>query len=108
MPLVPGHEIVGHVTAVGKNVKRFKVGDIGGVGYIIDSCGECDNCLHGTTFAYGSPDIVSGVCTYGGYSHKVTVKEHFVVNIPDGMDLSRVAPIMCAGITTFSPMHTGH
>lgn len=79
---------------------------------MVDSCGECvnckadreQNCLKGTTFTYGSPDKISGGITQGGYSTGIVVKEHFAVSIPNGMDLSRVAPIMCAGITTFSPM----
>ncbi len=111
-PCVPGHEIVGRVVAIGSQVTRFKVGDIGGVGCMVNSCGECancladreQNCLNGTTFTYGSEDKISGGYTFGGYSKQVVVREHFVVNVPTSMDISRVAPIMCAGITTFSPM----
>ncbi|MCA9614588.1 MAG: NAD(P)-dependent alcohol dehydrogenase, partial [Myxococcales bacterium] len=111
-PLVPGHEIVGRVTAVGSDVTRFRVGDSVGVGCMVDSCGECENCradreqncLRGTTFTYGSLDRVTGGLTQGGYSKSVVVQENFVVGLPEGMDLSRAAPILCAGITTFSPM----
>lgn len=111
-PIVPGHEIVGRVVAVGEKVKNHKVGDNVGVGCMVDSCGTCvnckadreQNCLNGTSFTYGSADKISGGITQGGYSTGIVVKDHFVVKIPDGMDLSRVAPIMCAGITTFSPM----
>lgn len=111
-PVAPGHEIVGQVTAIGKAVKKHKVGDYVGVGCMVDSCGECENCkadreqncLKGTSFTYGSPDKVSGGITQGGYSTAVVVQENFVLKIPKGMDISRAAPILCAGITTFSPM----
>lgn len=111
-PCVPGHEIVGRVLAVGSAVTKFRVGDIGGVGCMVDSCGTCDNCLadreqiclNGTTFTYGSPDKVSGGHTYGGYSDRMVVAEKFVIRIPPGMDLASTPPIMCAGITTFSPI----
>jgi uncharacterized zinc-type alcohol dehydrogenase-like protein len=109
---VPGHEIVGRVIAVGSAVTKFKIGDIGGVGCMVDSCGVCENCLadreqiclNGTTFTYGSPDKVSGGHTFGGYSDKMVVTEKFVIRIPPGMDLVSTAPILCAGITTFSPI----
>lgn len=111
-PVVPGHEIIGRVRAVGDQVTKFRVDDIGGVGCMVDSCGTCENCLNdreqnclnGTTFTYNSPDQVSGGFTYGGYSDKMVVKEHFVVRIPPGVNLPAMAPLLCAGITTFSPM----
>jgi uncharacterized zinc-type alcohol dehydrogenase-like protein len=111
-PNVPGHEIVGRVLAVGSAVTKFKVGDIGGVGCMVDSCRTCENCqadreqncLKGATFTYNSPDSVSGGQTYGGYSDKMVVAEHFVIRIPPGADLAATAPLLCAGITTFSPM----
>lgn len=112
LPCVPGHEIVGRVIAVGGAVTKFRVGDIGGVGCMVDSCGECENCLadreqictNGTTFTYNAPDKVSGGHTFGGYSDKIVVTEKFVIRIPPGMDLVSTAPILCAGITTFSPI----
>lgn len=111
-PVVPGHEIIGRVRAIGNRVTKFRVDDIGGVGCMIDSCRTCENCLsdreqnchNGTTFTYNSPDKVSGGLTYGGYSDKMVVKEHFVVRIPPGVDLPAMAPLLCAGVTTFSPM----
>lgn len=109
---VPGHEIIGRVQAVGSAVTKFKVGDIGGVGCMVDSCLTCENCqadreqncLKGATFTYNSPDAVSGGHTFGGYSDKMVVAEHFVIRIPPGIDLAATAPLLCAGITTFSPM----
>jgi uncharacterized zinc-type alcohol dehydrogenase-like protein len=111
-PSVPGHEVVGRVVAVGEEVTKFKVGDIGGVGCIMDSCRECENCLadreqnctQGATLTYNSPDTESGGFTLGGYSATMVITEHFVIGIPAGADLAAMAPLLCAGVTTFSPM----
>ena len=111
-PCVPGYEIIGRVQAVGSAVTKFKVGDIGSVGCMVDSCGTCENCLadreqnclNGTTFPYHSTDRVTGGHTFGGYFDKVVVSERFVIRIPPGADLAATAPLLCAGITTFSPM----
>jgi len=112
-PLVPGHEMVGRVVGVGPEVIKFREGDIAGVGTMVDSCGECancladreQNCLNGTTFTYNSPDKISDGVTYGGYSKKIVVKEDFALRIPPGVDLPGFAPLLCAGITTFSPIN---
>ncbi len=98
--------------AVGRNVTKFKIGDIGGVGCMVNSCGTCENCLadreqnclNGTTFTYDAPDKVSGGHTFGGYSDAIVVTEKFVIRIPPGVDLAAYAPLLCAGVTTFSPM----
>ncbi len=111
-PCVPGHEIVGRVQAIGSKVTKFKVGEIAGVGCMVDSCGTCENCLADreqvclkrTTFTYDSRDDVSGGHTYGGYSDKIVVTERFAIRIPPGMDLVSAPPILCAGVTTFSPI----
>ena len=113
-PLVPGHEIVGRVLEVGPEVTQYKVGDQVGVGCMVDSCQACDqcdhgeeqHCRHGMTPTYGSPDRISGEITQGGYSKHIVVREEFVLRIPEALDLSRAAPILCAGITTFSPLRT--
>ncbi len=113
-PLVPGHEIVGRVIEVGTAVTRFSEGDRVGVGCMVDSCQECDQChnheeqycRHGMTPTYGAPDRSSGEITQGGYSKHIVVREEFVLRIPDALDMSRAAPILCAGITTFSPLRT--
>jgi uncharacterized zinc-type alcohol dehydrogenase-like protein len=110
-PLAPGHEIVGIVTEVGSEVTKHKVGDRVGVGCMVNSCGECANCrageeqycLQGPTFTYGSVDR-DGSITQGGYTTHVVVTENFVVNVPDGLDLDVAAPLLCAGITTYSPL----
>jgi uncharacterized zinc-type alcohol dehydrogenase-like protein len=109
---VPGHEIIGRVRAVAKAVTKFKVGDIGGVGCMVDSCRTCENCqsdreqncTRPATYTYNSPDRVRGGHTYGGYSEAMVVAEHFVIRIPPGMDLAATATLLCAGVTTFSPM----
>lgn len=113
-PLIPGHEIVGQVMSVGSDVKNYKVGDKVAVGCMVDSCQDCDQCdhdeeqfcRHGMTPTYGAPDRIDGTITQGGYSKHIVVREEFVLRIPEGMDLSRAAPILCAGITTYSPLRT--
>ncbi|WP_405279378.1 NAD(P)-dependent alcohol dehydrogenase [Cobetia sp. Ld8] len=111
-PLVPGHEIVGRVTQVGNDVSQYKVGDMVGVGCMVDSCRECSACqkgleqycLDGMTMTYGSPDRHDGSLTQGGYSDKIVVSERFVVSIPDKLDPAVAAPLLCAGVTTYSPL----
>lgn len=111
-PAVPGHEIVGRVTGVGSEVTKLKVGDLAGVGCLVDSCHTCDSCkkdleqycLTGFIGTYNSPDKHLGGMTYGGYSEKVVVDEHFVLKVPTNLDLAAVAPLLCAGITTWSPL----
>jgi uncharacterized zinc-type alcohol dehydrogenase-like protein len=111
-PAVPGHEIVGKITKIGSQVTKLKVGDIGAVGCLVDSCRECESCRHdleqyclnGMTGTYNSPDKHLGTQTYGGYSEKIVVDEHFVLKVPSNLDLSAVAPLLCAGITTWSPL----
>ena len=110
-PFVPGHEIAGVVTQVGSEVTKFSVGDRVGVGCMVDSCGECVNChngeeqycLNGHTGTYGSIDKY-GQYTQGGYSSHIVVTEGFVVRIPDNIELDLAAPLLCAGITTYSPL----
>ncbi|GAB3482336.1 NAD(P)-dependent alcohol dehydrogenase [Amycolatopsis cihanbeyliensis] len=110
-PMVPGHEIAGVVAAVGSAVARYEVGDRVGVGCMVDSCGECERCRAGTEqfCAKGAVMTYNGVGydgenTYGGYSRRVVVKESFVCRIPDGIGLDVAAPLLCAGITTYSPL----
>jgi len=110
-PVVPGHEIVGRVTAVGDAVAGFKVGDLAGVGCLVDSCGTCPDCRDGLeqycpgfTLTYNSPDPHTGTLTYGGYSNRIVVDEHFVLRVSEKLDLPAVAPLLCAGITTYSPL----
>jgi len=113
-PLVPGHEIVGRVIDTGSAVSAYKIGDQVGVGCMVDSCQQCDQChqgeeqycREGMTGTYGSPDRISGEITQGGYSKHIVVREEFVLRIPQALDMSRAAPILCAGITTFSPLKT--
>lgn len=111
-PIVPGHEIVGRVTKVGDHVKGFKVGDLAGVGCLVDSCRECEHCKNdleqfcdeGNIQTFNSPDKHLGGQTYGGYSQSIVVDESFVLHISDKLELSAVAPLLCAGITTYSPL----
>lgn len=111
-PIVPGHEIVGRVTSVGNDVTRFKAGDVVGVGCMVDSCRTCSACqddveqycLNGFTMTYGSDDRQDGTMTQGGYAESIVVSEHFVLTMPEGIDLPSAAPILCAGITTYSPL----
>jgi len=111
-PSVPGHEIVGTVTAVGKDVRGFKVGETVGVGCMVDSCGHCDPCKageenyceNGFTGTYNGPAQEDHGNTYGGYSTRIVVDEKFVLHIRHDKDLAAVAPLLCAGITTYSPL----
>jgi uncharacterized zinc-type alcohol dehydrogenase-like protein len=111
-PMVPGHEIVGRVTAAGSAVKKFKVGQIAAIGVIVDSCRHCPPCKRGeeqyceggVTLTYASPDRVDGSITMGGYSNNYVVDERFAHTVPANLDLAGVAPLLCAGITTYSPL----
>ncbi|GAB3900340.1 NAD(P)-dependent alcohol dehydrogenase [Spirosoma agri] len=115
-PCVPGHEVVGRITQTGSNVTKFKVGDVVGVGCMIDSCGQCNSCTGGdeqycegpvswtaTYNGYMKPNG-NGYNTFGGYSTNIVVKESFILNIPDSLDIKAAAPILCAGVTTYSPL----
>ena len=110
-PCVPGHEIVGRVTMVGSAVTKFKPGDLAAVGCLVDSDGSCISCQSGLeqfcpkmTLTYNSPDPHLGGVTFGGYSDSIVVKEHFVLAVPKNLNLAGVAPLLCAGITTYSPI----
>jgi alcohol dehydrogenase (NADP+) len=110
-PCVPGHEIVGRVTRVGPAVTKFKVGDLAAVGCMVDSDGTCPECKAGLeqycpnfVLTYNFPDTHLGGVTYGGYSDSIVVKEHFVLRVPANLDLAGAAPLLCAGITTYSPL----
>jgi len=111
-PAVPGHEIVGRVSKVGGEVRKFKEGDLAAVGCMVDSCRKCESCKAGlenycevgATFTYNSPDPHLGGVTYGGYSKRIVVDENYVLKVPANLDLAAVAPLLCAGITTYSPL----
>ena len=110
-PMVPGHEIVGRVLKVGSDVKEFKAGDLAGVGCLVDSCRVCADCndhleqfCDNAIFTYNSPDKYTGKVTYGGYSRQIVVDKRFVLRISDKLDLAATAPLLCAGITTYSPL----
>lgn len=112
-PMVPGHEIVGRVLSVGAQVNRFKPGDHFGVGYIVDSCRHCAACTlgfeqycddHRATYTYNSVDRHDQMRTFGGYSEKIVISEAFVLKVPDGLNLKATAPLLCAGITAWSPL----
>ncbi len=112
-PCVPGHEIVGRVTGVGGEVKGFEAGDLAAVGCLVDSCRSCPSCQAGLeqycenemTFTYNSPDKhMPGKMTYGGYSSQIVVDESFVLRVPGNLDIASTAPLLCAGITTYSPL----
>ncbi|MEJ6494498.1 NAD(P)-dependent alcohol dehydrogenase [Pseudoalteromonas lipolytica] len=113
-PVVPGHEIVGRVLEVGSGVTKYKVGDNVAVGCMVDSCLSCDQCHHGEeqfcregmVGTYSGQDRISGELTQGGYSKHIVVREEFVLSVPEGLDLAKCAPILCAGITTYSPLRT--
>lgn len=110
-PMVPGHEIIGKVTKVGSEVNKFKPGDTVGVGCMVDSCRECPDCrdnleqfCNNAVFTYNSPDKHSGGSNYGGYSGQIVVNQDFVLHVSDKLDPAAAAPLLCAGITTYSPL----
>lgn len=112
-PIVPGHEIVGRVTAIGNHVTKFKVGDLAGVGCIVDTCRTCSHCKEGfeqfceegITFSFNSIDKIYSGHTFGGYSESIVTDEKYVLSIPQTLDLASAAPLLCAGITVYSPLH---
>lgn len=111
-PVVPGHEIVGRITKVGNHVSKFKAGDLAAVGCMVDSCRTCESCKesleqyceNGATYTYNSPDKHLQQPTFGGYSQSVVVDENYVLRVPENLDLAAAAPLLCAGITTWSPL----
>ncbi|WP_459949232.1 NAD(P)-dependent alcohol dehydrogenase [Denitratisoma sp. agr-D3] len=110
-PMVPGHEIIGRVSKVGSEVSKFKLGDLVGVGCMVDSCQHCEACeegleqyCDGMVGTYNAKDRKHGGLTFGGYSERITVDEKFVVRVPDNLDLKATAPLLCAGITLYSPL----
>lgn len=111
-PVVPGHEILGRVTRVGSGVKKFKAGDLAAVGCLVDACRGCESCkkgleqfcLSGPVFTYNGPDKHLGGMTYGGYSTRIVCDEAFTLKVPSNLDPARAAPLLCAGITTYSPL----
>src|SRR5579863_8381412 len=112
-PCVPGHEIVGRVIGIGSGVTKFKEGDLAAVGCMVDSCRTCASCLageeqyceNGITLTYNGEDKILGGVTYGGYSESIVVDQAYVLRIPNGLDPAGAAPLLCAGITTYSPLH---
>lgn len=111
-PMVPGHEIIGRISKVGEHVRKFKVGELAGVGCLVDSCRECDNCKHGLeqycteglSFTYNGYEQDKKTPTYGGYSNLIVTDEEFVLHVSEKLPLKGVAPLLCAGITTYSPL----
>lgn len=111
-PVVPGHEIIGKISRIGAEIRKFRIGDLAGVGCMVDSCQRCASCqqgleqycLNGSTSTYNGVDKHIGGRTFGGYSEKIIVDEHFVLKIPSNLDLAATAPLLCAGITTWSPL----
>lgn len=113
-PIVVGHEIVGRVIEIGSNVTRHKIGDHVAVGTMVDSCQHCDQCYkgeeqlcrEGNTQTFAGKDRITGEPTMGGYAKHIVVREEFVLRIPEGLDLAKAGPLLCAGATTYSPLRT--
>ena len=111
-PVVPGHEIVGRITEVGSEVEKFQTGDLAAIGCMVNSCGQCSSCesgneqycLNGFTATYNTPIDDSGGMNYGGYSQRIVADESFVLHVPESLDITGTAPLLCGGITTYSPL----